>query len=131
MRKVIKFFDRLEDHVRAILSHFPMLYAIIGGTAIVLFWRGIWVTADQIETYFSLWPGWLLLASILIMMATGLFVSFFIGDRIILSGLKKEKKLTEKTEEEVRQEETILINIYRRLEKMEKDIEEIKEKGKS
>ncbi len=39
--------------------------------------------------------------SLLILLLTGLFVSFFVGDAIIISGLKREKKLIEKTEAEV------------------------------
>lgn len=110
--------------MRGFLSHYPMLYAIIGGFAVVIFWRGVWEVADQLE----LSALWSLVGSILVMMATGLFVSFFIGDRIILSGLKREKKVAEKTEEEVRQEESILINLALRLERIEKEIREVKEK---
>ena len=101
-----------------------MLYAIIGGFAVVIFWRAVWEVADQLK----LSPFWSLVGSVLVMMATGLFVSFFIGDRIILSGLKHEKKITEKTEDEVKQEETILVNLALRLERIEKDIKEVKEK---
>jgi hypothetical protein len=124
MHKILKFFDYFEDRVRGFLSHYPMLYAIIGGFAVVIFWRAVWEVADQLK----LSPFWSLVGSVLVMMATGLFVSFFIGDRIILSGLKHEKKITEKTEDEVKQEETILVNLALRLERIEKDIKEVKEK---
>lgn len=110
--------------MRGYLSHYPIVYAIIGGVAIVIFWRGVWEVADQLSI--SAW--WSLLASTIVMMITGLFVSFFIGDRIILSGVKHEKKITEKTEEEIAEEETILVNISKRLVQMEKDINEIKGK---
>jgi hypothetical protein len=100
-----------------------MLYAIIGGVAVVLFWRSVWDIADILKFP----PIWSLVVSVGIMMVTGLFVSFFIGDRILLSGLKHEKKLAEKTEDEVKQEETILLSIALRLEKMEKDIADIKQ----
>ena len=100
MRHILKFFDKLEDHIRVYLSHYPMVYAIIGGVAVVLFWRGVWEVADQLKIS----AGWSLLASVLVMMASGLFVSFFIGDRILLSGLKHEKMVTEKTEEEIKHE---------------------------
>ena len=124
MKAFVRFFDRLEDKSRAFLSHYPMLYAIIGGVAVVLFWRGVWGLADQynISAFSSL------IISVAIMMVTGLFVSFFIGDRIILSGLKHEKKLAEKTEEEIKAEETILINVASRLERMEKDLTAIRER---
>src|SRR3989344_1988211 len=124
MRHFYKFFDKLEDRVRGYLSHYPLIYAIIGGVAIVIFWRGVWEVADQLQIS----AGWSLIASVLVMMVTGLFVSFFIGDRIILSGVKHEKKVTEKTEEEIKQEETILINIALRLDKIEKDIAEVSRK---
>lgn len=123
MRYIFKFFDKLEDRIRSFLSHYPIIYAIIGGVAIVIFWRAVWQVADE----FQISAGWSLLASVIVMMATGLFVSFFIGDRILLSGIKHEKKVTEKTEEEIEQEETILVNISRRLERMEKVVEQIKE----
>lgn len=124
MKSIFKFFDKLEDRVRGYLSHYPLLYAIIGGVAIVIFWRGVWEVADQIR----LSPIWSLLGSVIVMMVTGLFVSFFIGDRIILSGVKHEKKVTEKTEEEIKQEETILINVALRLDKIERDITEVRRK---
>jgi hypothetical protein len=66
--------------------------------------------------------------SAVILLLTGLFVSFFIGDRIILSGLTHEKKLEEKTENEVRAEGTLLVDIYKKLERMEKEIADLKEK---
>lgn len=124
MRPILKFFDKLEDRIRAYLSHYPMFYAIVGGFAIVIFWRGVWELADMI----NLSPLWSVVVSIVVMMATGVFVSFFIPDLVILSGLKKEKKIVEKTEEEIKEEENILISISKRLEKMEKDIDEIKNK---
>jgi hypothetical protein len=44
--RIFHFFDKLEDRVRGFLSRKPTLYAIIAGFAIVLFWRGVWHTAD-------------------------------------------------------------------------------------
>ena len=123
MTRIIKFFDKLEDRVRNLLSHYPLVYALIGGVSVVLFWRGVWDIADIIH----LSPMASLIISVIVMMITGLFVSFFIGDRIILSGLKNEKKIAEKTEEEVKQEETILIQLALRMERMEKDISAIKD----
>lgn len=127
IKKVIKYFDKLEDRVRERLSHYVVLYAMIGGIAIVLFWRGVWHTADMFP--FLTGPVSVIISTI-IMLATGLFVSFFVGDRIILSGLKKEKKLAEKTEEEVRVEAEITTKVLAKLEKIERDLEEIKNKIK-
>jgi hypothetical protein len=60
-------------------------------------------------------------------MITGIFVSFFVTDRIILSGLKREKKLVEKTEEEVKEEEFRLELLNIKLDRIESQIKEIKE----
>lgn len=131
MRKIIKFFDKWEDKNRAYLSRRPILYAFVGGTGIVLFWRGVWETADM----FSLSGPMSILISMMILLATGLFVSFFIGHHIILSGIKQEKKIEEKEESEIKMEidvlqsEMIILNeLKRKIEKIEKDIEIIKSK---
>lgn len=127
-RKILKFFDKLEDKVRIFLSHYPIIYAMIGGTTIVLFWRGIWELADVIFGKEPRAVFIILLISILIMLMTGLFVSFFIGDRVILSGLKHEKKLMEKTEAEVREEEETINTIKRKLTTIETKIHKIEKK---
>jgi putative Mn2+ efflux pump MntP len=61
------------------------------------------------------------------LLATGLFVSFFIGDQIILSGIKREKKLVEKAETEVKEEEAVLFSISARLDRMETDLRTLAE----
>ena len=129
--KLFHFFDRLEDRVRGRLSRTPIIYGVIGGVAVVLFWRGVWHTADLIEAgggvfapFFSAPTSTGL--SALVLLLSGLFVSFFIGDRIILSGLTHEKKIEEKTESEVRQEGALLLDIYAKIERMEADVKELK-----
>jgi hypothetical protein len=120
---IARFFDRLEDKVRIKLSHRSIIYAFIGGVAHVIFWRGIWHTSDMIMQGY----GWMenldgtmvkgfwnilfyepitIIWSSIILLMTGLFVATFIGERIVISGLKKEKKVTDRTEEEVRAEES-------------------------
>jgi len=131
--RLYHFFDKLEDEVRGRLSRVPIFYGIIGGISIVLFWRGVWHSADFLEQSGGLWATLLnapvsLVLSAFSLMVTGLFVSFFIGDRIILSGLTHEKKMEEKTESEVRAEGTLLLDMYGKLERMEKEIADIKEK---
>ena len=119
-KKIYNFGDRLEDRVRGRLSHYPIIYAFIGGTGIIIFWRGVWHTMDyamnllfrvgDVVTTTSLpqLPWWDGPLSILIggslLLTVGLFVTSFIGNEIIISGLKKEKKIVEKTEEEVEAE---------------------------
>ncbi len=123
--KIVKFFDKLEDKVRASLSRRPIIYTLIGGVAIVLFWRGVWLIADSIP---FMTGGVSLVLSVLILLLTGLFVSFFIGEEIIISGLKKERKLFEKAESEIETEADILNKIKNKLEKIEADLEELKRK---
>ncbi|MEK7578863.1 MAG: hypothetical protein AAB789_01605 [Patescibacteria group bacterium] len=125
MKKILYFFDKLEDNIRATLSRRPAIYAFIGGAAIVLFWRGIWMVADTIP--FLTGPV-SIFVSIAILLAIGLFVSFFIGDTILISGLKKEKRLDEKIASEVRTELDILNDIQKRLNEIEKELKTLKKK---
>ncbi len=134
-RNIVRFFDRLEDRIRGRLSRYPILYGIVGGVGIVVFWRGVWHTTDLIYDVF--WAGepfrWVYLADgplsfvvgTISLLSTGLFVSSFIGQRILISGLKGEKKLSEKTEAEVQAEETELQRIERQMKKIEGDIKEL------
>lgn len=131
MLKILRFFDRFEDKVREHLSRVPIIYAVVGGVTVVIFWRGIWEIADYLYTLGGLWsfifhPVVSVLASIMVLLATGLFVSFFIGDRIIMSGLKHEKKVEEKTEVEVREEEAMLESVHRKLDSLSREMAEIK-----
>jgi len=143
MKKILRFFDKLEDKVRVRLSHKSIFYAFLGGTGVVLFWRGIWHTADIFmykgveiyETTGNVWGKVLayffyepitIIWTTLILLLTGLFVSTMIGDRIILSGLKHEKKVDEKTEEEIKEEEEQIKILNKKVEKLSTDIEEIK-----
>lgn len=121
-KKIIHFFDKLEDHVRVKLSRYPIVYSFIGGVAIVLFWRGVWDTADKIP--FLNGPV-SIITSVIILLVTGLFVSFFVGDRIILSGLKRDKKLIEKTESEIKSETAMVQEVKDELEKINQRLEKI------
>lgn len=129
MHKIYRFFDRffdkLEDRVRGKLSHLPIIYGFLGGFGIVLFWRGTWHIADD----FGLSSLASLIIGATILLITGLFSASFIGDQIIISGLKHEKRLAELTEEEVETERDMLLKIREELKDVKKDIEEIKHRG--
>lgn len=101
LKKLLRFFDVLEDRIRISLSHRPILYSFIGGIGIVLFWKGVWEIAESFSFLHGIGSA---VIGVIILLTTGLLVSFFIGDNIILSGFNREKKLVEKTEEEVRAE---------------------------
>lgn len=115
-KKIYDYFDILEDKIRTKLTHFPLIYALIGSITIVSIWRGIWEVSDQLGI-----PGWTsVVGGIAIAMLCGLFVSFFIGENIIISGINQEKRIDEKTEKEIKEEDNILREIQR-------DVREVKE----
>lgn len=124
MQKILKFFDKLEDSVRGKLSENPLVYALIGGIGVVLFWRGVWHTADTF--LFLTGPVSLVLGTVILLL-TGVFVSSFVGNSLLMSGLKREKKLTEKTREEVQTEETEIQHIEKVLHGIEHELKDIKE----
>lgn len=122
---LIHFFDTLEDKIRGGLSRRPIVYAFVGGVGVVLFWKGVWETAEMLEVLHG--PPSILLG-VVIMLLTGLFVSFFIGDSIILSGYLHQKKLAEKTEEEVSKDVNINQAMKAQLDRVEQELKEIKTK---
>lgn len=109
MKRAANFFDNLEDRIRERLSRHPFQYALLGAIGTVLFWRGVWMIADVTPIIKDPYVSFFL--SVIILLSTGLFVSFFVGDSIILSGLKKEKKLVEKASEELEREVSIVESI--------------------
>lgn len=136
MKGVVRFFDKLEDKIRARLSRVPILYAVIGGTGMILFWRGIWMLAD--ELYMSSIAS--IAFGVILLLATGLLVTSFIGEQIILSGLRREKKLVDKTEAEIladgvvslvelkrelKSGETIMVELKKELDRMKVHIEHL------
>lgn len=144
LKRVTRFFDKLEDRIRGWFSRRPILYAFVGGVGVVLFWRGVWHTADMVmdllfpvhlsatTDYIGGWPWWdgplsLFIGSIMLLL-TGVFVSDFIGDQIIISGLKGEKKIIEKTEEEVQQEIGTVISLKKDLDELKKRMDKIEKK---
>lgn len=122
IKNILHFFDKLEDKIRHKLSQTPVIYAIIGGISIVLFWRGVWHLAD--EWGMSSWSS--LIVSVILMLATGTFVSFFLGEQILLSGLREEKRIDEKTEEEIEQEDERITRIRTEIDEIRSDVMTIK-----
>ena len=129
---IYNFFDKFEDRVRGHLSHYPILYTIIGGVGIVLFWRGVWHTADILQEKggflgFIFYEPINMLIVTIILLATGLFVSYFIGDTVLMSGLKRQKKITDRTEKEVQEEEIQLTSIKKSIDEIQKEVKEIRD----
>lgn len=125
INQIICFFDKLEDRVRISLSHYPIPYAFIGGVGVILFWRGIWETADLFPWFTAPLS---IIVGFIILLLTGLLVSFFIGDSIILSGFKREKKLAEKTESEVRSEKDTMQYVVTELKTIDEDLKKLEKK---
>lgn len=111
----------LEDKIRGKLSHHPVLYALIGGVGVILFWRGVWHLADDAGMSSILAT----IIGAIILLVTGVFVSTFIGSRLIISGLIGEKKLTEKEKGEIETEETQIRNLQNTLNRVEKKLDNI------
>ncbi len=120
LKKIVTFFDKLEDRVRITLSHIPIVYALVGAVGVILLWKGVWETAELIPGLHGIGS---IVAGIIILLASGLLVSFFIGDSIIISGFKKEKKLVEKTESEIlKTEKGATEQLLAKLEHLDDDI---------
>ncbi|HAS95114.1 TPA: hypothetical protein DCS99_01685, partial [Candidatus Wolfebacteria bacterium] len=62
---------------------------MIGSIGIILLWRGIWMLADE----YHMSSGASIAIGTVILLATGLFVSFFVGEEIIISGINEEKRI--------------------------------------
>lgn len=118
--KVVRFFDLLEDQIRAWLSKRPIIYGFVAGLGAVLFFRGVWLIADD----FNMSSVASIIISLIILLLSGVFVSHFVGDQLILSGIKKEKKVIDKTEDEVRAEMGTLQDIKQELKEIKEKIEE-------
>ena len=108
------------------LSHHSYLYALIAGIGIVLFWRGVWHTVDLFHLWIShynastsmdlaahpWWDGPLsFVVGCLLLYVTRAFISSFIGNELILSGLRTEKKLTQATEGDLKVEVSVIGDI--------------------
>ena len=129
-------FDKMEDHIRARLARHPFVYTFIGGAGVVLFWRGVWHIADIFEQHTVL-GGYLfsplgsMVVGVVVLLSTGLFVSVFIGDSIIMSGIKHDKKIIEKTIEDVDAEKSDIEKVLLALVDMKKELEVLEHKARS
>jgi len=128
LKKIVHFFDKFEDKVRAILARHPVVYAMIGSIGIILLWRGIWGIADE----YGMSSVTSIIVGTVILLVTGLFVSFFVGEQIIISGINEEKRIDEETEEEIKFQSISRIQMQWKLEgmlkKMDRRLERLEEK---
>ena len=131
-RDTLYSFDRMEDKLRRHLASHPVIYALIGGVATVLFWRGVWHTADALAERDG-WIGWLfyepvsLVLSLIVLLVTGLFVSFFINDVMLMTGLKQEKRIATETKKEVEAEGTEVATLQSAIQDLKDEVDGIKD----
>ena len=118
---IVKFFDKLEDKVRGKLSHYPILYGFIVGTGVVLFWRGVWHIADEINLSSVV----SIIIGSVVLLLTGIFVSEFIGKKLIISGLAGGQEMVEKEEGEIETEEAQIKNLQSTLSRVEKKLDNL------
>ncbi len=128
-------FDKMEDRIRARLSRHPFIYTFIGGSGVVLFWRGVWHTADILEHSSPLLghifsPLGCIVLSVVILLSTGLFVSVFIGDSIIMSGIRQDKKIIEKTIADVDAEKADIEKVLTAIVEMKSELEVLEHKAR-
>ncbi len=129
--RIFKIFNKTEDYVREHLSHHPLWYSFFGGVVVVLFWRGVWDTADILRTknHFLNWffygPNQVVFSTLLLLLM-GLMVSTFVGEKIIISGLRHEKKVEDRTEEIVEEEVITLKHIRDEVRALKAEIAENK-----
>lgn len=122
---IFRFFDLLEDRIRGWLTRRPILYAIVGAIGIVLIWKGVEETAGIFPFLFGPVS---LIVGLVILLATGLLVSFFTGSSAVLSEQKSEEKLVKKTESEVHTEEAVLPKIESELKAIHEEVKELSKK---
>lgn len=131
---------KLFNRFHIFLSHHSYLYAAIAGIGIVLFWRGVWHSVDTIHLYIThysstgsvslidhpWWDGPLsFVVGCLILYTTRAFVSSFIGNELILSGLRAEKRMTKETEDDVKTEVSTITDIKHTLLAISHKLEEL------
>lgn len=127
-KKTISFFKRLGNKIRSRLGSRPVLYAVIAAIGIVLLWRGIWMIADDIGV-----SGWMSAAAgSAVLLITGVFVSAFIGNRVLLTSLGDQKKMSRQEQKcmelDLKHEHEAIDAISESLEDIKEDISSMKQK---
>lgn len=125
-RKAFKFFDEMEDGIRGDLSRHPIAYAGLASVGTVLLWRGIWMVADE----FGISSVQSIAIGSVILLATGVFVSGFIGNSVIIAGLKREKKVVDKTKAELESESQVEKDLLREVRDSIKRLEDSIREGR-
>jgi len=121
----------VEEQARKYFERTPFIHAFLAGVGVILFWRGAWEIAD----IFGLGPLGSMALGSLLLGGVGLFVQTFVGNAIIIKKVEMEKQTEEKTEKdvtvvkrEVREEESTLSHLMKKLEAIEKKVDSLSQK---
>jgi hypothetical protein len=137
----MRFLRTLEGKFRATLKRHPLVYAFVAGVGIVLFWRGVWHLTDFIGLIFFYsndqvttidWPAGIdsvvsLVLGSFLLLSSGLFISEFLSGQILITDVKKEEKMAEKTEEDVQRESSELPSIEKDIQHIAAEIKDLQE----
>jgi hypothetical protein len=96
-KNIVSYLDTLEHRIRRRLSRYPFVYLVLGIGIIVLFWRGVWLTADEIALIIPESMSWMdgplsVAVSIILLLGTALFISFLASDQIIIPDVRQDIK---------------------------------------
>jgi hypothetical protein len=128
MKHITSFLLRIESCSRNFFEQIPFIHGFLAGIGIVLFWRGVWHIADEIQlsSVASLIIGSILLGAI------GLFLHTLVGNAIIIKNVEKDTTTSKKTEKElleveanIQQEELTLQTLQKELDKIHKKLDEV------
>lgn len=127
-KKAISVFNKLNNKIKSRLSDRPILYAAVAAIGIVLLWRGIWMIADDIGV-----SGWTsAIVGVAVLLITGVFVSAFVGNKTLLTGLQDQKKMSKEEKKclelDLQHEHEAINNINESLQDIKGDIDEMRQK---
>lgn len=118
---VTKTLLNIEDNARKFFERIPFIHALLAGIGVVLFWRGIWESADKM----ALDPLSSALLGIALLGGIGLFIQTFVGNTIIIKSVKKEEQLEKTTVKKVQQEEITLLQLSQKIDELNSKIDNL------
>ena len=138
----MRFLRTFEAKLRGMLGRHRILYAFVAGVGIVLFWRGVWYLADFFSIFVLSFNGqtvtidWAagidglisVLFSSFLLISTGLFVSELMSGSILMTDIKKEEKVVEKTEQTVVEESAELPSLEKEIQHIAAEVQDLEKR---
>jgi hypothetical protein len=95
---------------------------VISGIGIVMFYRGLWLVLDE----YPFFTGWVtLVIATMLLMLSGVFVSQFVSNHVILSGIKRDKKMVEKVGEQLKTDTELTQEVLERVKRIEEKLQSL------